>query len=81
LTGPRPATSPTSTLAQRFGKGELLALAAEVDRGIDREVFIQMLASLDRFTDDELPVPAADVAAVRAFFGRWARELMLTLER
>jgi len=62
-------------LAERFGKAELLALAAEVDRGFDRRVFVQMLATLDRFSDDDLPVPALAVVAVRAFFRAWAREL------
>lgn len=34
-------------LVQRFGKDELLALAAEVDLGFDLRVFAQMLTTLD----------------------------------
>jgi len=38
-------------LAQRFGKDELL------DAGFDRPVLAQMLSTLSRFSDDEIPLP------------------------
>jgi hypothetical protein len=63
------------TLAQRFGRGVLLERAAEVDLGFDLAVLATMFRSLDRFSDDELPVEPADVVAVRTYFRDWADEL------
>jgi hypothetical protein len=62
-------------LAQRYDTGLLLQRAAEIDPGFDLEVFATMLGSLDRFTDAELPVGDADVAALREFFRRWRAQL------
>jgi hypothetical protein len=44
-------------LARRFGKTVLLARAARIDAGFDTTVLASMLATLDRFTDDEIPAP------------------------
>ena len=44
-------------LTQHFSKDDLLEQAAQVDRGFDRPIFAQMLRSLDRFTDEDLPAP------------------------
>lgn len=60
-------------LAGRYGTDRLLALAAAFDAGFDRAVLADMLDSLARFTDEEIPAP--DPAAVRDFAGRWAQEL------
>ena len=60
-------------LAHRYGKPLLLRRAAEVDAGFDVQVFTQMLASLERFTDAD--VPSDDVAALRQFFVAWRDEL------
>jgi predicted nucleotidyltransferase component of viral defense system len=46
-------------LARRFGKAMLLARAAQIDADFDARVLADMLATLDRFTDDEIPCPAA----------------------
>ena len=62
-------------LAQRFGTDVLLERAAEVDRGFDRRILAEMLRTIDRFTDNELPVAAAEARAVRAFFHLWADAL------
>jgi predicted nucleotidyltransferase component of viral defense system len=62
-------------LAQRFGRQTLVARAAEVDGGFDNAVFASMLGTLDRFTDEEVPVQDVDVATVREYFKDWAREL------
>jgi hypothetical protein len=62
-------------LAQRFGRATLLQRAAEVDLGLDRAVLATMLRSLDRFSDDELPIDAFEVVGVRAYFEDWAGEL------
>ena len=63
-------------LAQRFGKNILLARAAQIDTGFDTEVLADMFATLDRFTDDEIPVPEGSSAAeLRTFYATWRSEL------
>lgn len=62
-------------LAQRFGRQVLLERAAEVDLGFNSAVLATMLRSLDRFSDDELPIETADVDAIRSYFQDWADEL------
>ena len=62
-------------LVQRYGKEVLLARAAEVDTGFDMTVFAQMLGTLSRFEDGELPVPGDRVSELRSFFASWAVEL------
>ncbi|MEX2627444.1 MAG: nucleotidyl transferase AbiEii/AbiGii toxin family protein [Ilumatobacteraceae bacterium] len=62
-------------LAQRFDRSVLIERAAEIDLGFDRRVLAEMMRTIDRFDDDELPVEPSDVAATRAFFEHWADEL------
>jgi len=62
-------------LAQRFDRTTLLQRAHEVDPGFDRVVLAEMMSTLDRFADNELPIGSADVTAVRTFFADWARKL------
>ena len=62
-------------LAQRFGKEVLMQRAGEVDLGFDREVLSTMMLTLERFNDDELPMPAEMADEVRQFFRDWASEL------
>jgi Nucleotidyl transferase AbiEii toxin, Type IV TA system len=62
-------------LAARFGRDALLRSAAEVDRGFDTEIFAQMLSTLSRFRDEDIPVAANEVAALRAFFADWTVRL------
>lgn len=62
-------------LAERFGKEVLLARAAEVDLGFDGGILAEMLRTIDRFTDDELPLRPEFATNVRAFFRQWAEEL------
>jgi predicted nucleotidyltransferase component of viral defense system len=63
-------------LASRFGKDVLLARAAQIDAGFDTRVFADMIATLDRFADSEIPLPDGSSAAeVRAFYAAWRSEL------
>jgi hypothetical protein len=63
-------------LAHRFGKDLLLARAAQIDAGFDASVLADMIATLDRFSDGELPVPDETSAAeLRAFYATWRAEL------
>lgn len=64
-------------LARRFGKDVLLARAAQIDAGFDVGTLAGMIATLDRFADDEIPVPeGSSVAELRAFYAEWRSELM-----
>lgn len=62
-------------LVQRYTKPLLLARAAEVDGGFDLAIFADMLDTLSRFTDAEIPVSSAEVGILREFFTQWATEL------
>jgi hypothetical protein len=63
-------------LAHRFGKDVLLARAAQIDTGFDTKVLADMIASLDRFSDEELPVTGCSSAAdLQAFYAAWRSEL------
>jgi predicted nucleotidyltransferase component of viral defense system len=65
-------------LAHRFGKDALLARAAQIDAGFDTKVLADMIATLDRFTDDELPVPEGSYPAeLRTFYATWRSELAM----
>ncbi|MGH8892365.1 MAG: nucleotidyl transferase AbiEii/AbiGii toxin family protein [Actinomycetes bacterium] len=62
-------------LAKRFDKEALLAEAAADDAGFDRRVLAEMMGTLGRFADEEIPLPDAVVGDARAFFAVWANEL------
>ena len=63
-------------LARRFGKDVLLARAARIDAGFDPTVLASMLATLDRFTDSEIPLPDdSSAAGLREFYAAWRSEL------
>jgi hypothetical protein len=62
-------------LAQRFGTSALLDQAAQVDAGFNEHALAEMLKTLGRFVDDELPADPGTVPAVREFFASWAAEL------
>jgi hypothetical protein len=63
-------------LARRFGKDVLLARAEQIDAGFDPVVLAGMIATLDRFTDSEIPAPDGTSAAeLRAFYATWRSEL------
>jgi len=63
------------TLARRFGKAALLARAQALDAGFDTRVLGQMMGTLGRFADDEVPLPPGDLALAKDFFDEWAAEL------
>jgi len=42
----------------------------------DLRVFADMLGSIQRLPDDEIPVPPDDVPTVRAYFDNWRNELI-----
>jgi len=62
-------------LSRHFTKKDLLQQAALVDPGFDQQIFAQMLRSLPRFSDQDLPTPETRIPALRDFFATWAKEL------
>ena len=63
-------------MGSRLGKDVLLDRAAQIDAGFDVRVLADMIATLDRFTDSEIPVPDGSSAAeLRAFYAEWRSEL------
>lgn len=62
-------------LSSSFDRSRLLEFAADVDPGLDLHVLAQRFGTLDRFTDDEIPVASLDAAPLRRFFARWAAQL------
>ena len=62
-------------LAQRFDTPSLLAWAQEIDPGFDRAVLRDMFSTLERFTDEEIPIDPSLVSRMRAFFDSWSRDL------
>ena len=58
-----------------FTKDDLLQQAALVDPGFDQQIFAQMLRSLPRFSDQDLPIPETRIPALRDFVATWAKEL------
>lgn len=63
-------------LVRRFGKNVLLARAARIDAGFDTKVLADMIATIDRFTDSEIPVPdGSSVPELREFYAAWRSEL------
>jgi len=63
------------TLARRHGRDRLLAEAMALDSGLSRGILADMLATLDRFTDDQLPA-VTDPDRLRRFFADWRGALI-----
>lgn len=62
-------------LVERFDRDDLLRQAGDLDPGFERPVFALMLRTMDRFVDDEIPLPLVTVLHARQYFATWATEL------
>jgi len=62
-------------LAERFGQDALFNEASAADPGFNKQLLAQMMRTLDRFSNDEIPALAGFVPEIRLFFARWAGEL------
>lgn len=62
-------------LTQRFGKAALIEQAQAFDAGFDLSVLAQMIRTIERFDDHEIPLAADKIPRLRAFFTDWVREL------
>ena len=62
-------------LAKHFGKELLLVRAAELEASLDFAVFAQMMRTIGRFSDQEIPINQSLIQDLRSFFDAWAHEL------
>ncbi|WP_310963894.1 nucleotidyl transferase AbiEii/AbiGii toxin family protein [Nocardioides terrisoli] len=62
-------------LAQRFGTAALIEQAQELDAGFDPGVLAQMIGTIGRFEDHEIPLAPEELPPARSFFADWASEL------
>lgn len=62
-------------LAQHFGKEALIEQAQMLDAGFDLSLLAQMIRTIKRFDDQEIPLAANDLSIARTFFADWAGEL------
>ena len=62
-------------LAQHFGKELLLVRASEIEISLNTDVLAQMMRSVARYSDAELPIDESLLKDLRFFFEKWANEL------
>lgn len=62
-------------LAQHFGKELMIEQAQALDAGFDFGVLAQMIRTIDRFDDHEIPLVLDELPRLRTFFTGWASEL------
>jgi len=62
-------------LAIHFGKELLLVRAAEIEASLDFAVFAQMMRTINRFSNQEIPIDQTLMHDLRSFFETWAQEL------
>jgi predicted nucleotidyltransferase component of viral defense system len=62
-------------LAQRFSKELLIVRASEIEISLKIDVLAQMMRSIIRFSDRDLPIDESLVKDLRFFFQEWANEL------
>jgi len=62
-------------LAQHFSKELLLVRASEIEISLNVDVLAQMMRSIVRFSDAELPIDESLLKDLRFFFEEWANEL------
>jgi hypothetical protein len=62
-------------LAQHFSKDLLLVRASEIEISLNTDVLAQMMRSVVRYSDAELPIDESLLKDLRFFFEKWANEL------
>jgi len=62
-------------LAQRFSKELLIVRASEIEISLKIDVLAQMMRSIVRFSDLDLPIDESLLKDLRFFFEEWANEL------
>lgn len=62
-------------LSKTFQPALLVARAASLDLGFTPELLAQAIATLSRFRDTDIPIAAAELPPVKAFFSTWTETL------
>ena len=62
-------------LARRFSKELLIVRASEIENSLEFDVLAQMMRSIVRFSDSDLPIDESLLKDLRFFFEEWANEL------
>ncbi len=62
-------------LVHRYGRELLIERARAVDLGLDLNVLADMMALLDRYEDEDLPIAPTQVGDLRAYFRDWRDSL------
>ena len=70
----------TNVLLYADSSGESRKQAVAIDPGFDVGVLAEMMRTLARFSDEEIPAPPDLVPAIRAYFAEWAERLVRHLE-
>jgi hypothetical protein len=63
-------------LADRYSQSEIMAWARALDDGVSASEVAHAFDRIGRLADDELPCPTKAVPALRAWFQRWAADLV-----
>jgi hypothetical protein len=66
---------PACPVPGRRGRRVRAAVPPPEDPGFDNQIFADMLASIERLSDEDLPVQARCASELRAYFRDWAAEL------
>jgi hypothetical protein len=62
-------------LAQHFDRDIMLGLACDLDPGFNKGVFAEMLGSMKRYADHDLPIDADLLDEMKMFYTSWIAEL------
>jgi hypothetical protein len=62
-------------LSKKFGNQKVFDAATQIEVSLNKEVLARMMNTLQRFSDDELPIDSSEAAALRKHFANWAKEL------
>lgn len=62
-------------LVQRWDRDELMSMAATIDPGFDTSPFTTAMRQLDRYRNEDVPIDAAELPALRSYFQAWADDL------
>ncbi|MBU6279970.1 MAG: nucleotidyl transferase AbiEii/AbiGii toxin family protein [Actinomycetales bacterium] len=62
-------------LVQHWERDELMRMAQTIDPGFDRAAFAMAMRQLDRYRNEDIPIDATQLPALRSYFRSWADAL------
>ena len=62
-------------LVQRWDRDDLMSLAATIDPGFDASPFATAMRQLGRYRNEDIPIDAAELPALRSYFKAWADDV------